>query len=175
MLGYIIYGAIFFALGTFVFKLWDKNKSVESASAFHTLQWLKPSANDACSEKELSAQEIYDFSNQYIATLKGAFASPTLPKLQRLNETLAAPHNLHDQLWKDIAVRLSTTFDSYKIEYTTLINFLAENAEDPVQLYAGLRLATGFPEAPTKLRRLAKDIQNSNKVKPAISAAAKLR
>ncbi len=74
-----------------------------------------------------------------------------------------------------MAVRLSMTYDSYKIEYTALVNILAKNAEDPVQLYAGLRLATGFPEASAKLNRLAKEIQNSDKVKPAFHSAAKLR
>jgi hypothetical protein len=172
---YVLFGSIAMALGILMFKFWDRKKSNQSTSVFHDLDWLKPSVEAALADKELSTQEIYDFSDHYIATLKGAFASPTAVKLERLNGVLMAPHNLHDQLWRDMAVRLSATYDSYKIEYGTLIGILAEDAEDPVQLYAGLRLATGFPEASTKLKRLATDIQNSDKIKPALRAAAKLR
>lgn len=158
-----------------MFKLWDRKQSKQSASVFNDLDWLQPSTGGASATNAISAQEIYNFSNQYIELLKGAFASPSPLKLKRLNEALAAPHNLYDQLWRDMAVRLSMTYDSYKIEYTALIDILAKNAEDPVQLYAGLRLATGFPEVPTKLQRLAIEIQNSSKIKPAFRAAKELR
>lgn len=175
MFGYTIDLVLAMACGFLLYKLWDRGQSNKTLDAFQDYDWLAEPIDKRQKQEELSAQEIYDFSGQYLTVLKGAFASPTPAKFQQLSETLSAPHNLHDQLWRDMAVRLSATYDSYKIEYVALIDFLAKNAEDPVQLYAGLRLAIGFPEASSKLKRLAKKIQNSSKVKPALLAAAKLR
>lgn len=172
---YLVFGAIAMAMGIALFKRWDRRQSDLALNAFLEHDWLKHPSKSTQEQRELSAQEIYDFSDKYIATLKAAFASPTPLKLQRLNEVLAAPHNLHDQLWRDMAIRLSEVYDSYKIEYVALLTFVAENSENSTQLYASLRLATGFPEASTKLQRLATNIENSSEIEPALRTAKKLR
>jgi hypothetical protein len=115
--------------------------------------WITP-VEEADTPEPLTAQTSFDFAASYAATLKGALASPTPAKLERLNALLASPHNLEDLLWRDMPMRLREAFRSYGREYTALLETVAEHSKNPVQLYAAFRLAICLPDAPQKVRDL---------------------
>jgi hypothetical protein len=98
MLFYNLDYAIFAALGFLVYKLWDRGQSNQVTELIRNPDWLTSGGKKPQPSEAATAQQLYDFSGQYIDTLKGVLAAPTPPKLARLSEVLASPYNLHDQL-----------------------------------------------------------------------------
>ena len=171
----VIIGTLLIGLAILLFKAWDKGQSRDATNLYSATEWLMPARAELPAADGLSEQALYDASETFINILKGVFAGPTPAKLARLNELLAAPHNLHDQYWHDLNVRLVNAYNDYRLEYLALIELLAEKAEDPVQLYAGLRLAGALPAAPAKIRELVDTLKTAPAVKPALRAARALR
>lgn len=167
MLYYGIYGGLAFLFGLFIFKYWDKKQSSEAVNIIQAPEWLIKTRNHTPNTN----QTLYEFSVQYIAVLKGVFAAPTARKMQQLNSILANAQNSDDQLWRDMSLRLNETYNSYSIEYITLIETIAQHSQDVNQLYAASQLATRFPDAPAKLLGLAEKIAAS----PMMVASSTLR
>jgi|GEM_PF-1653390 len=171
VLYYVIYGLIAFALGYLVFWLWDRKQSSPIMAAIREADWLKPIESTGTPEP-LSPQASFDYAASFGAALKGVFAHPTPAKLERLNALLASPHNLEDQLWRDMPMRLREAFRSYGREYSALVETIADHSENPVQLYTAYRLAICLPEAPQRIRDIGLALASDPAVKSAVRQAA---
>lgn len=171
---YVIYGGIAFALGFLIFWIWDRKQSSPIMAAIREADWLKP-VDDPEVTEPLSPQASFDYAASFGAALKGVFAHPTPAKLERLNALLASPHNLEDQLWRDMPGPLRDTHRSYSREYAVLLQTVADHSNHPVQLYAAFRLATCLPGAPSEIADIATRLGTNDAIKDAMRTAADLR
>ncbi|MFC4349400.1 hypothetical protein ACFO5Q_16225 [Kordiimonas lipolytica] len=162
---YVAFGAIAFALGYLVFWLWDRKQSAPIIAAIQNGRWLTPVEEEGDAPEPLSPQASFDYAASYASALRGAFASATPAKLERLNALLASHHNLENQLWRDMPMRLREVFKSYGKEYFALLEAVADHSANPVQLYAAFRLATCLPEAPQHVRELGFEIGSNPAIK----------
>jgi len=141
-------------------------------AAIRAADWLKP-FTPTDTPVPLTAQASFDYAASFNSTLKGVLAQPTPAKLKRLNELLASRHNLEDQLWRDMPMRLKETFESYGREYTALIETVADHSANPIQLYTAYRLASCLPASSRNIQKLADELGSNPAVKGAVRVTAK--
>ena len=154
--------------GLLLYKLWDRIQSDKATAKIYAADWLEPIPFDCDIDRDFDTQQLFTFSKQYISALRAVFAEPTPKKLTTLNKLLASPHNLHDQLWQDMSIRLAQAYISYPVEYSALLETISGVSENPIQQYAAYRLATSFPDNPDGLARLANGIAASPLTKTAM-------
>ena len=168
MLGYVVYGGMAFSLGLLLYKLWDRAESGKATVIIRIPTWLEPIATNETISTKFSTQDLYTFSKQYITTLRAVFADPSPAKLKRMSAILAAPQNLHEQLWSDMSLRLAEAYASYPLEYVALLETVAHCSENVTQQYAAYRLASCLPARSDKLVRLADSLARSQFVTSAM-------
>lgn len=160
---YVVFGAIAVALGTFLYRRWDKKQSRAIVKSFKAPDWLQVSSEPAAERPEASDQELYDFSMQFVSQLRGALASGTDTQLARVGQLMAEPHTLHETFWREVALRLSSVCQAYKHEYTSLLEAVFEHSQNTTQQNSAFRMASCVMDPPSKLRKLAKTMSEARK------------
>ncbi|NVJ98055.1 MAG: hypothetical protein HWE25_07880 [Alphaproteobacteria bacterium] len=174
MLGYVKYGGYAIFFGWLIYKIWDRFQSHTAIGAIRNLDWLTDTPSEQRPE-EISKQELYDFAQHYIGMLRGVFSHPSRQKLDELNNILKSPHNLHDQLWYDMMLKLAGAYQSYPPEYRALVATIIQKSQNQTQLYAAFRLASCFEGVPWRLSRRAERLEKSGAIESAQRKAASLR
>jgi len=137
ILDYFIFGTVAIVFGYLLFKLWDRLESKKSTRVIKDPSWLEPEDGTAAktpaeapTKTSFGHQEIYNFSDTFIGTLKGALAAPSPARLRRLRTVLAAPQTQDARLWQDMNMRLAQTAASYPIEFLALVETLARHTDE---------------------------------------------
>ncbi|MCJ9430709.1 hypothetical protein [Kordiimonas marina] len=137
ILDYFIFGTVAIVFGYLLFKLWDRLESKKSTRVIKDPTWLAPEDGTpaearagAEAKTSFDHQEIYNFSDAFIGTLKGALAAPSSARLRRLRTVLAAPQTQDARLWQDMSMRLSQTAASYPVEFLALVETLAKHTDE---------------------------------------------
>lgn len=170
---YVFYASILIAIAIGLFKIWDRQQSNKVIPFLNDPAWLPPANLSLSEPSEKTQQDLYDFSLQYISYLKGVLASPTPNKLEKLGELISSDENLYRELWPDIEVRVAYVYESYKVEFSALIEAISKNSNHPVSLYAAYQLSKCVPVPTSRLKQLTLEIGKSPIIKPAIAAAKK--
>ncbi|MBO6506501.1 MAG: hypothetical protein JJ850_00295 [Kordiimonadaceae bacterium] len=151
---YVVFGAILVAVGTFLYKRWDRGQSNAVVKSIDAPEWILKTVERDTPAAEFSQQELYDFSTRLVSQLKGALASGTDAQLARVGQLLSEPQLLTEILWKDASLRLSAVFHSYPREYTSLLEAIFVHSTNTTQQYSAYRMASCVMAPPKKLRKL---------------------